>query len=397
MPYTAGQHHMKIGIDARFLTHPQRGGFKTYTSSLVSALARASADLDGHRFILYTDRDADVPIDLPSNFRLCPVGGSFPLREQVFLPLRMMADGIDVAHFPCNTAPIKYRRPMVVTIHDAIAVRRREIGGLSAKGKALHAYWRLVIPKSAEKASLVITDSKAAAADLRVMLDIPLSRMRVVYLGIDPGFCTDNGLRGAPGIGPRSDASDPIRVDPVPGIEPHERFLLGFAAVDGRKNEAGVMAAFRLISDEFPGLRLALVCSTPETRSRIREFGHPRILPVGPLPVEQLRWLYRHARALVFPSLDEGFGLPPLEAMASGTPVVASRRGSLGEVLGDCAVFVEPSDEQSIAQGIRTILNDEVNHRLRSAGLDHVEQFTWERMAQDTMRIYWEAAHLEDG
>jgi glycosyltransferase involved in cell wall biosynthesis len=367
---------MKIGIDARFLTHPQRGGFKTYTCSLISALATASADLNGHRYILYTDRDADVPIDLPSNFELSPVTGAFPLREQVLLPLKMIADGIEVAHFPCNTAPVFYRRPMVVTIHDAIAMRNGDRGSLPLKGKALHAYWRLVIPRCAGTAGLVITDSRAAAGDLRVTLDVPPSRMRVVHLGIDPGFQAGS----AP-------------VVPCPGIEPDECFLLGFASADGRKNESRTISAFRLISRDFPSLKLVLVCTTPEIRSRIEESRLPAVLPLDSVPVEQLRWLYRNARALVFPSLDEGFGLPPLEAMASGTPVVSSRRGSLGEVLGDSAVFVDPTNETSIADGIRVVLDDQTNRRLRSAGLAHAEQFTLERMAEDTMRIYWEAVH----
>ncbi len=369
---------MKIGVDARFLTHPQRGGFKTYTHSLVSALVTASEGLAGHRYVLYTDRDVEVPMDLPSSFEICPVGGPYPLREQFLLPLRMSADGIEVAHFPCNTAPLFYHRPMVVTIHDAIALRGPSDRALSMKSRALHAYWRMVIPRSARTADLVLTDSQAAAGDLRVMLDVPLSRMRIVYLGIDPGF----QLR-----------SRDAKVEPPPTVAQTDQFLLGFAAADGRKNESRVMPAFDRISVDFPGLRLVLVCATPETRARVNEFGHHAIRPVGPLPIEQLRWLYRNARALVFPSLDEGFGLPPLEAMASGTPVVSSRRGSLAEVLGESAVFVEPDDESSIADGMRLILDGEVNRQYRSAGLEHVERFTWERMAQDTMRAYWDAAN----
>lgn len=375
---------MKIGIDARFLTHPQRGGFKTYTCSLVSALAKASADLDGHRYVLYTDREADVPIDLPSNFRIRSVSGPYPLREQIFLPLHLLADGIEVAHFPCNTAPILYRRPMVVTIHDAIAVRKKDMRGLRSRSRALQMYWKLVIPRCAERADLVITDSRAAAGDLRVMLDLPLSRMRVVYLGIDPGFSTGSSA-------PSRDSD--AEVAACPEVETGEPFIVAFAAADGRKNESRVISAFQQVATDPLGIRLVLVCATPE--ARIQFSGHPGVLPVGPVPVEQLRWLYRHARALVFPSLDEGFGLPPLEAMASGTPVVASRRGSLGEVLGDCAVFVEPNDDRSIADGIRAVLDRDENRRLRAAGLAHVEQFTWERTAQDTMRAYWDAAHRE--
>lgn len=371
----SGERTMKIGIDARFLTHPQRGGFKTYTCSLISALAGNPPAADGNEYVLYTDRPAALEHPLPANFVVEPVAGRFPAREQVILPLRMRSDGIEVAHFPCNTAPLLYRGTMVVTIHDAIPIRRKDDGCLPLRRRLLQTYWRSVIPWSARKARLVIAVSNSAAGDLCAMLGLPADKIRVVHNGIAPMV--------------------PNSAGPVPPaeIQPGDRFLLAFAAADGRKNEERTMAAYRIVSPHFPGLRLVLVCADADTRTETGRLADAGVVTIGPVPAEQLAWLYKEARSLVFPSLDEGFGLPPLEAMAAGTPVIASRRGALPEVLGDAALFVDPEDELSIAGGIRVVLGDErLSNDLRTKGLARAELFTRERMAQETIRIYAEAA-----
>ncbi len=369
---------MKIGIDARFLTHPQRGGFKTYTCSLISALVAHAHQRAGDEYVLYTDRSAILEQHLPAGFSVIAVPGSFPLREQVALPLRMLEDGVEVAHFLCNTGPLLYPRPMVVTIHDVIPLRGRRGCCLSPRHRLLRYYWRFVVPRCAHRARLVITGSRSAARDLAATLNLSERRVRVVRHGIDPVF-----RDGATGV--RPDA-----------IAPGEQFLVAFAGADGRKNETRAIAAYRAVSSDFPGLKLVIVCSNAGTRTRVAHAAGVGVLPVGPVTLDQLCWLYREARALLFPSLDEGFGLPPLEAMASGTPVVASRTGALPEVLGDAAIFIDPEDERSVAQGIRDLLGGEgLSDLLRAKGLERAERFTPERMAEETVRVYSEVMDAE--
>jgi glycosyltransferase involved in cell wall biosynthesis len=364
---------MRIGIDARFLSNPQRGGFKTYTNSVIFALAEVDQK---NEYLLYTDRPLDCTIGLPANFVLRPVSGLNALsREQFTLPSLMRRDKVDLAHFLCNTAPVIFHPRMVVTIHDAIAMRSRakEAGSLGLKQRLLAEYWRLVIPKCAKKAEMIITVSEFARDDLVSTLGLKNDDFRIVRNGIDPVF-----NNSASGTRPSE-------------IQPDTDYVLAFASADGRKNHPASIAAFREVRREFPGLKLVLVCSHPSVRESLRQC-EDGVLPVGPVSLDELVWLYRNGLALVFPSLDEGFGLPPVEAAACGMPVVASDSGSLPEILGDAAVLVSLSDEDGLASGVRSILE---NHSLRSGlvarGLDRAKRYTRLRVGKELLDVYGEA------
>lgn len=363
---------MKVGIDARFLTHPQRGGFKTYTHLVVTSLAKADSS---NHYILYADRPPARPFPLPENFALVPVcGPNSIVREQILVPLAMRRDRVDLAHFPCNTAPVLSGPRMAVTIHDAIALRRPRNGPPpDLRHRLLRAYWRLTIPRGARRASLVITDSGRSRDDLCAALDLDASLIRVVHLAIDPVF---GGA--APQIRPAE-------------MKPGTRFILGFASADGRKNHAGVMRAYSEVAPAYSGLELAIVCAHPAVRRQIECVDG--VVPLGPVSLEELLWLYGNAAALVFPSLDEGFGLPPLEAMACGTPVVASSTACRSEILGDCAVYVNPAEPADIAEGIRLVMNDgSLRSDLVRRGREHAARFSCEHMGRELVAAYSEAA-----
>ncbi len=362
---------MRVGIDARFLTHPQRGGFKSYTNTVISALAEVGSD---HDFILYVDRRPETEPDLPSNFvtRIVDAGNAIT-REQLVLPMAMQRDRVDVAHFLCNTGPFLTGPRMVVTIHDTIPLRE----GATAKQtnwkqRLLRTYWRSVIPRAARVADLIITDSRYVSDDLSLRFGIGNDRLRVVPLAIAPMFFEDS-----PGT-------------PPVGINPEVPFALAFGSADGRKNHRSAIDAFDSLAPEFPGLKLVLICSHPDVRETLWPNG--TVIPVGPVSSSELLWLYRNATLLVFPSFDEGFGLPPLEAMACGTPVVASTAGSIPEVVGDHGVFVDPSDVMSIADGMRLLLSDhDLQHRLASGGKEHASNYSLARMGADLIAVYEEA------
>jgi len=365
---------MIVGIDARFLTHPQRGGFKTYTHSAVSSLAVVDGD---NRYLVYTDRP-DPTIQLPHNFAVKPVSGpNAVVREQILLPIAMRRDGVDVAHFPCNTAPVLFGPGMVVTIHDAIPLHRTaSMGNRSLRQRLLHSYWRAVMPRSARRADMVITDSNHSLADVRAHLDVAANKIRVILPAIDPLF-----TRESPG-------SPPAEMDSPAS------FILAFASTDARKNHTAAISAYHAVATLYPGLKLALVCSHPSVRAGVEREAGDGVVPLGPVSAEELLWLYRNARALVFPSLDEGLGLPPLEAMACGTPVVASDGGPLRELLDGRAVLVNPHEVGSIAEGIKLTLGD---HALRvrrggsAEGRDYASQFSRERMGRELAAVYMEA------
>jgi len=366
---------MIVGIDARFLTHPQHGGFKTYTRSVVASLAAVDAD---NRYLVYTDRP-DPTLQLPPNFTVRPVSaGNAVAREQLLLPLAMRRDGVEIAHFPCNTAPVLFGPRMVVTIHDAMPLRRADSRGL--KQRLLHSYWRAVMPRSARRADMVITVSNHSLADVRTHLGVAADRIRVILQAIDPLFAGES-----PGVPPTE-------------IGPGDPFILAFASTDGRKNHDGAIGAYRAVAPGYPGLKLALICSHPDVRAGVEGRAGKGVVPLGPVSAEELLWLYKNALALVFPSFDEGFGLPPLEAMACGAPVIASDSGSLREALDGRAVFVNPHDVGSIAEGTKLVLGDRALRVRRggsSKGREYASGFSRERMGRELAAVYAEALNQE--
>jgi glycosyltransferase involved in cell wall biosynthesis len=365
---------MKVGIDARFLTHPQWGGFKTYTSSMVDALALTDSR---NMYILYTDRPA-TSICLPSNFEVKPLlCRNSIVREQFVLPFVMRKDVVDVAHFPCNTAPMILSPQMAVTIHDAIPFRKLACGYRLSdwKVRLLTAYWRTAIRRCARIANVVITDSRYSMAQLSKYVELSPNRLEIIPPAVKPIF-----FKG-------------VSAQPPSELDSQSQFLLTFASSDGRKNHEGSILAYQEVRKHFPTLKLVVVCSHKRVRSVLLEKGVEGVLPIGPVHIEELVWLYANAVALVFPSFDEGFGLPPLEAMASGTPVIASQTGSLPEVLGDCAVLVNPYDPASIAQGVKHVLTDaDLREELVEKGKERASNFTYEQLGYKLVSAYRRAA-----
>ena len=363
---------MRVGIDARFLTHPQRGGFKAYTHSVVAALALVDRE---NSYILYTDRECAEDLALPSNFKIKPVPGTHPIiREQVVLPVVMQRDGVELAHFLCNTAPVVPLVSMAVTIHDTIPLRPgRFEAGQDLHTRMLHRYWRGVIPAAAKKSRLVITNSNYVLHDLGAAFALPAHRLCVVPLEVNPAFSSQ-----APGTMPD-------------GVGSGDMYIMAFASRDGRKNHQAAIEAHAMLLPRFPELKLVLVCSHPGIKEKVGD--RQGLLPLGSVSTEELIWLYRNARALIFPSFDEGFGLPPVEAMACGTPVVASNAGSLPEVTGGCAALASPSDWKGFAEGIRLILEDDaVRGKMVEMGLRHVKRYARESMGLELVAAYQRAA-----
>ena len=374
MDSSAGR-DMRIAIDARAMSHPQRGGFRTYTEVLVSALAHRT----GHEFTVYTDRPLAtcklarllhievVPIEPP----LGPL--NVPFREQVRLPRRLSLDLPDVAHFPCNTAPLRCPVPFVVTIHDLLqldACRDWRRGTRSGWHQAIALYSAVTLRHAARNA--------AVRQEL-------LRRLR-----LDPGrvFVSYPALRA--GFGPE----DPL--SPLPcGLEPG--FVLAIGAMDPRKNLHGLLRAYGFISPELRRHHpLALVCTNPaaatDALAEAERLGLA-ITTLAEVDDELLARLYRAAAVFAFPSLAEGFGLPPLEAMASGTPVVASTAPSVQEALGDAAVLVDPRDERAFAAALERVLADaSLRESLAERGLRRAAMFSACRWAEDMLAIYERAA-----
>ena len=371
---------MRIGLDARHLTHPQQGGFKSYTQSLVAAIAKVD---QRNEYFVYTDRLSEEAMEFPENFRVRVVQGSLPVREQVAMPIALARDRVEVAHFLSNTAPLLLRCPYVLTVHDVIPCLPEAAPRVSGgrKARMLDRYWREVIPLAAGRAARIVTVSEFSSTDIQRVLGTAEERIQVLHNGIDPAF--------------RAMDPESYKAALRDYQLPSGPFILGFLSSELRKNSAGIISAFRLIADRVPDCGLVLVSSSRDDSGALAEeaLRDTRITVLRRLPQEHLVALYNAATALVFPSFSEGFGLPVLESMACGTPVITSNIGSLSEVAGDAALLVDPANINGIAQAMLAVISsDRLRQSLSAKGMDRASMFSWEETARCLIETYAKAA-----
>jgi glycosyltransferase involved in cell wall biosynthesis len=262
--------------------------------------------------------------------------------------LRRRARTLDVLHCPTFRAPLRTPVPLVITILDLAVLRHPE-----TFNQWTRRYSRLFVPRVAHSARLVIAISEFTKREIVELLGIPGERIRVIPLGVGQLFRPDGPAAGG-------------------------EYVLAVGTLEPRKNLAAAQQAARRL-----GVELRVVGD--------RGWGDVDVDGwLGRVTDERLAELYRGARCFVYPSLYEGFGLPVLEAMACGTPVVTSLDGATEETAGGAAVLVDPRDPAAIAAGI-----DEAGSRrdeLVRLGLERAVRFTWERMAERTSEVYREAA-----
>ena len=380
---------MRIGIDARFLTHPQIGGFRTYTENLVKALCRVDSS---NTYVLYTDRPhGDSPLPQRSNLSYRVVQGTLPLlgmpfREQISLPRHVSRDGIDVMHSPCLTAPLTTRCRSVVTVHDTIwlsfqpgTLSSRDVR--SAKRWAMWLYNRWVSQWAAERADHIIAVSHATKADIVSQLGIPAHKISVVHNAIKTIFQPNVSETQAESVRRQYDLDEP--------------FILGMGSADPRKNMMGLVSAYARLPREHRSRYQLVVIWTHsllqnELLSRIGQLGiHDRVRFLKHVPDRDLALIYNQASLFVFPSHYEGFGLPPLEAMACGTPVVAADNSSIPEVVGEAGIVADSEDFGALALAMARVLDDPaLQVELVRKGLERARHFSWERFGRQTLEVY---------
>jgi glycosyltransferase involved in cell wall biosynthesis len=287
-------------------------------------------------------------------------------------------------------------KPYLVTIHDmsTLLFANHHSG---YRSNLRHFYLR----RGLLRADRIMTVSSATRRDVESVLGVPASRIRIVYNAPDPIFCQS----GAPALAngsPREPAYSPEIQRVLERYHIHYPFLLYVGRTNPQKNIPRLVEAFAVLRGElrdhprFQNLRLIIIGDEIARHPALRHAViHSRVEDavrfLGFVPIETLRAFYQTASAFVFPSLYEGFGLPPLEAMACGTPVVCSSVSSLPEVVGDAAVIVNPENVFDIARGMREVLLDEsLRQRLIAEGIKKASQFSWERTAAEVLHAYEE-------
>jgi glycosyltransferase involved in cell wall biosynthesis len=383
---------MKIGINTIFFRHPASGSGQ-YLIHLLNALAEI--DTQNEYILVGPDPLTEsVKAQLKAPFAYYAKGVSGPLGrnpslekmtwEQWTGPREARKLGVDLFHVPHFAPPFfTSSTPVVVTIHDVIPLRL-PLYHASAKAKV----YSSVVSRAAHKATMIITVSQHAKQDIVDALKLPTERIRVTYEAAGEEYTPVKDLEKLAAARARY------------GITGRYVFYLG--GLDARKNVPQLVRAFSHLYQRMGDPNLQLLISGNPDKQRGSLFPDPR--PVAAdlgmsghilfrfVKDEDKPAIYSGASAFVFPSLYEGFGLDPLEAMSCGAPVICSNRTSLPEVVGDAAISVDPDDLSSLIDAMyRTLTDDELSADLRERGLQRAQQFNWRKTATETLAVYEEA------
>jgi len=376
---------VKIGIETSLLQHP--AGMGKYLSGLLQALPQVDSK---NSYVLLKN-----PLWSPDQFgqtksipmRLCS-GLKRLWGEQVILPWIALRQEVNVLFVPDYIGPIFSRLfgfKLVVVFYDMAFVLRPQ-----EQHPWYLAYFRLLAPLTAKIAHHVITISHTSKNDVMHLFRVPADKIAVTHLASMPIYrCIENRYEVRQAI---------LKY----GLD-MEQYILHVGTADVRKNIPCLIEAFSILATDFPYLKLVLVGSQGwknKEEIRIQQAIQTynltdRVLRLGYVFDKELVYLYNGAALFAFPSLYEGFGIPVLEAMSCGTPVVTSNVSSLPEVSGDAAVLINPESADDLASAMRTILNQPTYRQtLIERGIERARQFSWERTARETVHVF-ESVYLE--
>lgn len=374
---------MRIGIDCRTILNPGRGeqaGIGHYTHYLVKHLLRIDRK---NEYILFFDsrmeRERTQEFE-QANTKIV----YFPFSQyRRFLPITyshilitgvLLKERLDLFHAPATSLPLTYRGASVVTVHDLAIYKHRKLFP-----PAQFMSTKLVVPRSIRRAKKVIAVSEATKRDLRSLFRVPEKRVRVIYEGFVRGFSSRSAVD-------------------VRGKYALDKYVLFVGTIEPRKNLVNLIKGFASVAS-IPSMKKVdlVLAGAPgwkygDVLKAVKEAKlGKRVRYLGYVPHDEKVHLIENANAFVFPSLYEGFGLPVLEAMSLGTPVVTSRVSSLPEIAGTAAVFVNPHKFKEIGQAIaRVVGNVNLRKKLVASGKARAGMFTWDATARETLQVYRE-------
>jgi glycosyltransferase involved in cell wall biosynthesis len=379
---------VKIAIDVRRI---RDFGVGTYIRNLLQAFAAAAPQ---HQYrLICSPEDRPEFAQLPANFETVLHSPKDSSRlDHIALPRLLHALAPDVTHIPFHRVPLLMRKPYVVTVHDLGSLFFDDASGM------LHAARSFRLRRGLERAAAVISVSAATQRDVTNLVPTAADRITLIYNAPDPQFLERRVAPDSGDSAPQAAARERHRI--LERYQIRYPFLLYAGSIRPHKNIPRLIEAFAVVRSKvenhrgYRNLRLIIIGDEisrhPDVRravisSRVEEC----VRFLGFVPFDTLRIFHEMATAFVFPSLYEGFGLPPLEAMASGTPVIASAVSSLPEVVGGAAMLVNPEIVFDIARGItEVLLNDKLREELIVKGRKQAARFSWARTADEVLRVY---------
>jgi len=373
---------MRIGINILFLIPGKVGGSEIYLRNLLENLTMIDRE---NEYILFTNMENSGTFKISQdNFKevLCPVRASFrPARvlwEQFILPFQIKKYRIEVLHSPGYTAPLLASCCSIVTIHDMNYFYYPE-----DFSKLTTFFLKLLVPLAARRSRKIITVSRNSKKDIVQILKIPESKICVIYEAgsshLSVPIVIENKVRE--------------KLKERCGID--KKFILTVSVSHPHKNLHRLVEAYDILCKRYQiACQLLIVGIKGRAQSGlmnlVKELSlEKRVIFTGWVSNEDLLLLYSEAELFVFPSLFEGFGIPVLEAMAQGTPIVSSNAASLPEVVGDGALLVDPCNIDEIAEAMHRVLTDEtLRVALIKRGFKRVSRFSWEKTARETLAVY---------
>lgn len=368
---------MRIAIEAQRIFRRDKHGMDFVVLEVLRELQKRK---DGNEYYAIVAPGEDRCLEESDNLKIvelhCP---TYPLWEQVALPRAVRKLKVDLLHCTSNTAPLWCPVPLVLTLHDIIYLEPRQHRSPSLYQEMGWHYRRLIVPRILKKCRQIITVSHFERNRIREALHLPYKQVVAVYNGYSPHFCL------------RETTDESI----VRKYIPEKDFLFFLGNTDPKKNAARTLKAYALYLKESAVKRPLLVVDSKEEYidTLLRQEGITEIKGhlhyPGYVSNQDLAILHNAAFAFLYPSLRESFGIPILEAMACGTPVVTSRVSAMPEVAGEGAVLVDPLNPQETADALLRLENDPTFYRQQvNYGLERVKSFSWKHTAEEYVKIY---------
>lgn len=373
--------HMRIGIDAR-MYGPQHSGLGRYVEQLIEQLKHLDTE---HEYVIFLKQETFASFDLPGPKWKKVVADVrwYTLEEQLEMPGIISREKIDLMHFPHWNIPLMYRKPFVVTIHDLTMFHhaRAEATTLGpVKYFIKDRVHRLLVRSAAKRAKHIFATSEFTKQDIVDTLKVSPEKITVTYQA--PFKNSEFRIRNSESLLQKFNLDTPY-VLYVGNAYPH-------------KNLEQLIDAWKIIEEEHPEYTLVLAGKDSSFYERVRQHAKDRqcnnVIFTGYVSDEELQALYTNAHLYVFPSLYEGFGLPPLEAMTHGVPVVSSNASCMPEVLGSAALYFDPQSKEDMARVLREgIRNEEIRYTLGQNAKHEVKKYSWRQLAEHTHSAYMRA------
>ncbi len=372
---------MKIGIDAR-MYRSSTGGIGVYSQNLLKNLAKI--DKKNQYYIFLGKEDLEEFDIKAKNFKTIKVNiPHYWFREQLIFPKILEKYNLDLVHFLNFNHPILYKGKFVTTVHDLTMVKAPS--GKSQLSLFKRPFYKWVLKDAVISSKLINTISQQSKEDITKYFGVDKEKVKITHLSIDKERYkpveTKEGLRALDKYGIK------------------KPYLLFVSQLRPHKGISYLLEAFRILKKEYRQDEVSLVLvgkdsgQFPKLTKKInRALKRDDVVAPGFVENRDMAALYSLANVFVFPSLYEGFGLPPLEAMSCGTPVAASDRSCIPEVLGKAPLYFDPQDPAQMASIINTLLiNQKLADKLRKRGFKRVDKYSWQKTARETLEIYKQA------